>query len=147
MHLRYMAEAEARLIAGQELRSQEVDPRWQANYDLILAQLVAYQARTYEYGVALDAFIQSPKTAPPMRNTRVLTHWDIHTVKPIRTEEAKPYIERARSMFAEVKYNHPGSPWAARADSELARGFGVDLRPDYHAPYRTVKNPSKPPKL
>ncbi len=147
MHLQYMAEAERRLIAGAKLREQEVDPRWQANYDLILAQLVAYQARTYEYGVALDAFINNPKTAPAMRNNRKLVHWDIRTTKKTRTEEAKPYIERARTLFADVQKNHPGSPWAARASWELRRGFGVDLGPDYRVPYVQVKNPMKPPKL
>ena len=147
MHLRYMAEAERALIEGRKLREQEVDPRWQANYDLILAQLVAYQARTYEYGVALDDFIQSPKTAPLMKNEKKLVHWDITTVAKIRTEDAKPYIERAKILFADVQRNHPGSPWAARAAGELRRGFGVDLRPEYHVPYVNVANPMKPPKL
>ncbi len=147
MHLQYMAEAEKRLLGGAKLREQEVDPRWQANYDLILAQLVAYQARTYEYGVALDDFIRQPKTAPPMRNQKQLVHWDIRTVPKIRTEDAKPYIERAKKLFAEVQKNHPGSPWSARAEWELRRGFGVDLGPDYHVPYVKVANPIKPPKL
>ncbi len=147
MHLRYMAEAEKALLEGSYLREQEVDPRWQANYDLILAQLVAYQARTFEYGVALDEFIAEPKKAVAMKGNRRLVHWDIHTVGKTRTEEAKPYIERAKRMFAEVQKNHPGSPWAARAAGELRRGFGVDLRPDYRQPYVKVANPMKPPKL
>ena len=33
MHLQYMAEAEKALLDGALLREQEVDPRWQANYD------------------------------------------------------------------------------------------------------------------
>lgn len=147
MHLQYMAEAEKALLNGALYRDQEVDPRWQANYDLILAQLVAYQARTYEYGVALDDFIASPKQAPPVKGDRRLVHWDIRTVDKIRTEEAKPYIERAKKLFAEVQKNHPGSPWAARAAGELRRGFGVDLGPDYRQPYIKVDNPMKPPKL
>lgn len=147
MHLRYMAEAEKALIDGAYLREQEVDPRWQANYDLILAQLVAYQARTYEYGVALDEFIASPKSAPPMKGKSRLVHWDAHTVKKTRTEDAKPYIERAKKMFVAVQRDHPGSPWAARAAGELRRGFGVDLRADYRTPYVKVANPSPVPKL
>lgn len=147
LHLQYMAQAEKALLGGQKLREQEADPRWQANYDLILAQLVAYQARIYEYGVALDAFIAKPKTAPPTKGDRVLHNWDIRTVKAIRTEEAKPYIDRATSMFAEVKKEHPGSPWAARAQWELNRGFGVDVMPDYDLPYKNVPNAMKPPKL
>ena len=34
--------------------------------------------------------------------------------------------------------DHPGTPWAARADYELKRGFGVHLIEEYHAPYRSV---------
>jgi hypothetical protein len=147
LQLQYMAAAEQALIAGKKLREQEADPRWQANYDLILAQLVAYQARIYEYGVALDAFMANPKQAPPTKGNLVLKNWDIRTVRAIRTEQAKPYIDRATSMFAEVKKEHPGSPWAARAQWELDRGFGVDLRPDYDLPYKTVTNAIKPPKL
>ena len=109
--------------------------------------MVAYQARTFEYGVALDDFIKAPKTAPMMKGNRRLVHWDVHTVNKIRTEEAKPYIERAKQLFAEVQKNHPGSPWSARAAGELRRGFGVDLRADYHIPYVKVANPIKPPKL
>lgn len=147
LHLQYMAEAEKALAAGKRLREQEADPRWQANYDIIFAQLVAYQARMYEYGVALEDFMRNPKTAPPTRGTALLVHWDVGTVKKVRTEESKPYIDRATVLFKEIQETHPGSPWAARAAWELRRGFGIDLHPDYHAPYVQVTNPKKPPKL
>ncbi|MBP87146.1 MAG: hypothetical protein CMJ64_10580 [Planctomycetaceae bacterium] len=147
MHLRYMAEAEKALAEGKRLREQEADPRWQANYDVIFAQLVAYQARMYEYGVALEAFMQKPKTAPLMKGTARLVHWDVGTVRQTRTEESKPYIDRATVLFKTLQEEHPGSPWAARAAWELRRGFGVDLHPDYHAPYVKVTNPMPLPKL
>ncbi|MEM1067565.1 MAG: vWA domain-containing protein [Planctomycetota bacterium] len=147
LHLRYMAEAEKALIDGSLLREQEADPRWQANYDIILAQLIAYQARIYEYGVALDAFIAKPKTAEPMRGNRRHVNWDIRTVKRTLTEDAQPYIDRATSMFEQIKVDHPGSPWAARARWELQRGYGVDLYPEYRTPIRSVSNPMPVPKL
>ncbi len=147
MHLRYMAEAEKALLDGSLLREQEADPRWQANYDIILAQLIAYQARIYEYGVALDAFIADPKSAEPMRGNRQLVHWDIRTVPRTLTEDAKPYIDRATAMFEQIQSDHPGSPWAARARWELQRGYGVDLAPEYRVPYRTVADPIPVPKL
>jgi hypothetical protein len=147
MHLRYMAEAEKALLDGKHLREQEADPRWQANYDVILAQLIAYQARIYEYGVALDEFIKQPKTAPPTKSNKRLVHWDIGTMKKTRTEESKPYIERANDRFVKIREDHPGSPWSARANWEMRRGFGVDLFPEYRIPYKKVANPMKPPKL
>ena len=41
-----------------EARQHEASPRWQANYDLLYAQLIAYQARMYEYGAYLEEFLQ-----------------------------------------------------------------------------------------
>ena len=61
--IKYLAEAQKVLEAAKKHREQEADPRWQANYDLIYAQSVAYQARLYEYGVALEEFIKNPKVA------------------------------------------------------------------------------------
>jgi hypothetical protein len=132
----YLARVQEILEDGSQFREEEADPRWQANYDLIYAQLVAYQARIWEYGAALEAFINEPKVAPLTKPPdRHLVHWDVVVRKPIRTEESKPYIERATELFQIVIDNHPGTPWAARAQNELQRGFGVDFHPDYHRTY------------
>ncbi len=148
-YLVYLARVQKALEEAMPHRQQEADPRWQANFDLIYAQLVAYQARIWEYGAACEAFIQSPKTAPLTKSPNLhLVSWDITTKKDTRTEESKPYIERAKELFGVVLQNHPGTPWAARADWELKRGFGVDFYPDYDQPYRTPSGPIDPiPKL
>ncbi len=149
LYLRYLAEAEKALADGAELRRQEADPRWQANYDLIYAQLIAYQARIYEYGATLEAFLQKPKVAPLTKAPNLrLVHWDITTRQQTLTGEiAQPYIDRSRELFLQCISNHPGTPWAARAQWELDRGFGVDLVPDYDPPYIEVSNPMPVPKL
>jgi len=134
--LRYMAEAQKALEKGKYLRDQEPDPRWQANYDLIYAQLIAYQARIYEYGAGLEDFIRNPKTAPPMKGTARLVNWDVGVTKTIRTKESEPYIQKASELLAATALEFPGTPWAVRADYELKRGYGVDLHPDYHQPLR-----------
>lgn len=134
--LRYMAEAQKELEKGKHLRDQEPDPRWQANYDLIYAQLIAYQARIYEYGAGLGDFIKNPKTAPPMKGTARLVNWDVGVTKTIRTKESEPYIQKASELLAATSKEFPGTPWAVRADYERNRGYGVDLHPDYHAPPR-----------
>ena len=146
--IKYLAEAQKVLEAAKKHREQEADPRWQANYDLIYAQSVAYQARLYEYGVALEEFIKNPKVAPLTKTPNLtLLHWDCHTVAKLRTEESKPYVEKSKALFLEVIAAHPGTPWAARAQWEMNRGFGVDVRPDYHPPYVKVSNPSPVPKF
>jgi hypothetical protein len=132
----YLARVQKALEAGERHRAEEADPRWQANYDLIYAQLIAYQARIWEYGASLEAFIKNPKVVPLTKPPDLrLLHWDVVVRKEILTEESKPYIERAKELFQVVIDNHPGTPWAARAQEEVRRGFGVDFRPDYHPPY------------
>lgn len=159
LFINYLAEAQKAMEQGKRLREQEAEPRWQANYDLIYAQSIAYQARLYEYGVCLEEFLNDMRKAVQKNepiaplfkapNLR-LTNWDITTQRNIRTKEAEPYIERSTQLLKEVIAKHPGTPWAARAEHELQRGFGVKFVPEYHGPPRVVSPgvPIKPvPKL
>ena len=147
-YINYLGTVQKMLESGKLLREQEPEPRWQANYDLILAQVVAYQARMYEYGVALEQFIKAPKTAALTRPPNLrLVDWNITTNNNVRTDTSKPYIKRSTELFNQILENHPGTPWAERAQEELTRGFGVDLVPDYDPPYIQVSNPRPLPKL
>ncbi len=148
-YLTALAQASEMLEKLQYEREQEPEPRWQANYDLLRAHLVAYQARVYEYGAYLRAFARNPEIAPMTKPPNLtLVEWDIGTRKETITEESKPYIERARELYETVIQNHPGTPWAALAQQEINRGFGVKLYPDYHKPYPQVTGKLIPiPKL
>ncbi len=150
IYLQYLGLAEATVGKMERQRKQEASPRWQANYDLLYAQLVAYQARMYEYGACLEDFIQHPKTAPLTRPPNLThVHWDIRTRQTLREpEKVKPYIDRATEMFKQIMQQHAGTPWAARAEHELKRGFGVELIPDYDGPHPTPSGQLIPvPKL
>jgi hypothetical protein len=150
IYIDYLAKAERTVAAMEHLRKQEPSPRWQGNYDVLYAQLVAYQARMFEYGAYLEEFAANPKIAPRTRPPN-LTHvqWDIRTRQKIITgEKVQPYIDRATAMFKAVIANHPSTPWAARAEYELQRGFGVELIPDYDGPHPIPTGPVIPiPKL
>jgi hypothetical protein len=77
-----------------------------------------------------------------------LTYWDIRVRRETMTAEViEPYVKKATELFEEVVKLHPGTPWAARAELELRRGFGVELRPVYEPPYVNVRNPDPLPKL
>jgi hypothetical protein len=150
VYLQYLAAAEATVGKMERERKDEASPRWQANYDLLHAQLVAYQARMYEYGACLEDFINNPKTAKRTRSPNLtLVHWDIRTRQPLREpDKVRPYVERATAMFESILEEHAGTPWAARAEHELRRGFGVELIPDYDIPHPTPTAPLIPvPKL
>jgi hypothetical protein len=151
VYLDYLAGTQRVLEEAAEYRRQEVSPRWMANYDLIYAQVIAYQARVYEYGASLEAFLQNPRIVPLTRPPNLtLSHWDVITQKPtISGPVSQPYIEKATELFKLVIARHPGTPWAERASQELGRGYGIDLRPDYDPPPRPrVSGPVIPiPKL
>lgn len=149
--IRYMADVEARLLSGAKLREQEADPRWQANFDLIHAQLISYQARIYEYGVGLDAFLANyaaeVQENPPRKGREVLHRWHIWLRQRTLSEESRPYIQRAREMLQQVADSYRGTPWGARAEWELRRGYGVYLRGYYDEPWKEVRDPIPLPKL
>jgi hypothetical protein len=151
VYLDYLATTQLVLEEASEHRRQEVSPRWMANYDLIHAQVIAYQARIYEYGASLEAFLQNPKIVPFNRPPNLtLSHWDVVTRKETITGPiSQPYVDKATELFELVISRHPGTPWAERAAQELKRGYGIDLRPDYDPPpRRRVSGPVIPiPKL
>jgi hypothetical protein len=151
-YLDYLIRAE-QVFTSQEMqyaRSQESSPRWQANFDLLHAQILAYKVRIYEYGAYMAWFERNPKTAPLTQSPNLtLAHWAIRTRRETLTDaETASMVAQSRELFQQVIENHPGTPWAARAQWELSRGFGVELVPEYFAPARPYDGPHIPiPKL
>ncbi|MFO0904680.1 MAG: vWA domain-containing protein [Pirellulales bacterium] len=145
-YLPYLARAQEALEKIRELREREPSPRWQANYDLIYAQLIAYQARIFEYGAYLEWFTKNPPVVPLTKAPNLtLTHWEIRTRKELLREEVSgPYIQEADELFEAILHDHPGTPWAARAKDERARGYGVELIPVYEPPYPKPSGPVIP---
>jgi len=135
VYLNYLDQADKALQSGRmkRLRADEPSLRWRANYDLIIAQLMAYKVRAYEYGAYLDQFAKDPEVVPQRKPPNLtLRHWRIATRKELLTEEITgEYLERANELFAECAENHPGTPWAARAEREMRAGYGVTLEPVY----------------
>ncbi len=151
-YVEYLVRAE-NVFASDEMkyaRTQETLRRWQANYDLLYAQILAYKVRNFEYAASLDWFLKNPQVVPLTKLPNLnLVHWDITTRKETLTGDlTASMIEQSRELFQKVIDEHPGTPWAARAEWELRRGFGVYLTPQYRAPYRSYNGPAIPiPKL
>jgi hypothetical protein len=148
-YLAYLAVATKELEKVKRLRDEEPEPRWKANYDLMAAQLLAYQVRMLEHGLYLEEFVKKPKVVPLTKPPNLrLTYWDLNTRKERLTgDKTLPVIEQATALFKQVIEDHPGTPWAARAQWELNRGYGVTLDPYYEPPYQDVSNPIPIPKL
>ncbi|HQU46286.1 MAG: hypothetical protein B7Z73_16745, partial [Planctomycetia bacterium 21-64-5] len=141
----YLLQAEKMLDKVKPLRSREQSFRWQASYDLMYAQVITYRIRIQEYAAYLEEFVKHPKEVTnPMGTGHPTTHWDIRTRKPTITgDKTKVDIERATALLKEIVRLHPGTPYAARAEWELHRGFGVELIEARYDPRRgSVKVPS-----
>ncbi|MCH7727844.1 MAG: VWA domain-containing protein [Planctomycetes bacterium] len=133
LYLGYLDVAAKALEHIRYYREQDPSPRWQANYDLILAQLLAYTARAYEYGAYLEHFIRKPKVVPLKKPGFIrLSSWHIrHSPTTVGGDISRTYIDRSAAAFNQILVDHPGTPWAARAEWELSRGFGFDLNEHY----------------
>ncbi|MCA9247557.1 MAG: VWA domain-containing protein [Planctomycetales bacterium] len=149
-YFKYLNRASQAIEALERERAKELSPRWQANIDLIHAQLLAYQVRLYEYGAYLEYFMKNvPEGVPVMKPPNKYLRWDIDVRKERLTgDQHLETIKRSQELFEKVIADHPGTPWAALAAQELRRGFGVRLVPTYHEPIRNVTGPLVPiPKL
>ncbi|MBL8809559.1 MAG: VWA domain-containing protein [Planctomycetaceae bacterium] len=125
------------------LRAKEASPRWRAGYDLALAQLYMFRLRLYQYLLALDQHANAmPKPTNPKSNEwnfwwggqpivpdeaqfeRMKVAFGLKQTREeynefVKTEEAAA-IERLKAVITD----HPGTPWARRAQGEIDGGFG-----------------------
>ena len=139
-------EAIALLESVKPLRAQEPALRWRASYDLALAQLYMFRLRLYQYLLAMDVHANNmPQPKNPKAN-----EWNFWWGgKPIVPDEAQfsrlakafqmkmtrdEYLKMVKDeeqkslerMQAVVK-DHPGTPFARRAETEIRMGFGFNV--------------------
>ena len=135
------------------MRDREKSPRWRAHYDLILAQIVAYKARVYEYGAYLTMFKVNPKPFDPPTANRVLRRWDLRERGPDRGRQDHEAAGRRRDeSFHAIIAEYAGTPWATRAEYELSPRFRHRSGADYFNPNpppepRRPVTPFTPPKI
>ena len=122
---------EKRLHSLEKERDREPEKRWQAHYDLILAQVAAYQVKAYEYGATLTEMgqkLQKNELQPskqPVKD-KLVVEWVIDHNPKLRAspESTSEQIDKAKRLFEQVIERHPKSPWADLSQDELNRGFG-----------------------
>ncbi len=125
-----------RLEALQKLRDREPDKRWQAHYDLMLAQIVAYQVKAFEYRACLQEMIKTVPRPSTLPTPDLMVEWEFHHAgepKAPREQTAKKYAE-AEKLLKDVIARHPQTPWADLAQDELSRGFSVGRHEWHHNP-------------
>ena len=131
-----LLEIQERLEKLQMARDREPEKRWQAHYDLMLAQTVAFQVKAYEYRAADGVDRQEPPVAQgpaPPRPDDHLGRRSRQGAPGPHSETAKKYAEAER-LLKEVIAKHPKTPWADLAQDTLNRGFSVRLNEWHHNP-------------
>jgi hypothetical protein len=144
----YLKEAERALEAVKPYREREKSPRWRANFDLIYAQTISYQARLQEYGWYMAEFLRTPKPIKnPFGATRPTNGWDVALIQRLlKPEVTQATREKADALFRQAQKDYAGTPWAQRAGEELGRGYGIELREDYDD-YRALGRNIRIPKF
>jgi hypothetical protein len=136
LRLNDLLQVQKKLESLERLRDRETEKRWQAHYDLMLAQIVAYQVKAYEYRACLKEMAAKPPRPSKMPTPELVVEWVIdhsHDRKAPKEETAKKYLE-AEKLLKRVIERHPKTPWADLAQDELDRGLGAQRNEWHHNP-------------
>ena len=138
------------------LRDEEREPRWRAAYDLLKAQLMSYRVRQFQFMLALDQHSRTrPKPEDPKSNewyfehTKKMIEPDEDQIRKTQVDMAELESQRksALALYDVVIAEHPGTPWAVRAQAEKRWGFGIRFEERFWDPryydeaYRNRKIP------
>ena len=138
IRLNNLIDIEKRLHQLEKLRNREPEKRWQAAYDLMLAQVVAYQIKAYEYRANLVEMAKTLPVPKQMPNPELFVEWSLdhsHERKADKENTEKRYAEALR-LFNLVMERHPNTPWGDLAQDEIRRGFSVK-RNEWHHKHST----------
>jgi hypothetical protein len=107
------------LLAGEEDRADEREPRWQAGFDLALGRALAAKVRADGYNVMLAEAKQGMAFRSEKNNT-----WLLRPGDEFAASNLEKLAEKARDSLKRVTADHPGTPWAMLAERELAVPLG-----------------------
>ena len=136
MKLNLLLEIQKRLENLAKVREREPEKRWQAHYDLMLAQTVAFQVKAYEYRALMASIIKAPPVPKRQPGPDMVVTWVVnHSKAPLaaKNETAKKYAEAER-LLKQVIARHPKTPWADLAQDALDRGLSVKFDEWHHNP-------------
>ncbi|MFI5454330.1 MAG: vWA domain-containing protein [Isosphaerales bacterium] len=134
--LNALLDIQKRLEDHGKMREREPEKRWQAHFDLMLAQTVAFQVKAYEYRALMASIAKAPPVPKGQPRADLMITWVVnHSKKPLAplNQTAKKYAEAERRL-KEVIVRHPKTPWADLAQDALDRGFSVQLDEWHHNP-------------
>lgn len=108
------------LTPGEADRDKLTSPRWQAEFDLAMGQVLALKARLDGYNSMLAALKRGRAFQNPSS-----TQWVLEPSNEFETESTiRKLGERAKMYLERVAKDHPGTPWAKIAEEELKNPLG-----------------------
>ena len=120
-----LSEAEEALKKVEEQRGQE-PPRWQANYDYILARVKTQLAYLNEYSALLG---QMRKDQQPPLDPKVHTGWRVASQPTVNDSTAKKFANDAKKLFEQLIKEHPDTPWEVLAKRDKMTHLGLEWQP------------------
>ncbi len=118
-----LREVLGRLDAAADRRQTEPSKRWQAHCDYIRALVKQRIASIEEYNLMLGRIRteQLPKLEKPDQNG-----WRLATAEKMGSaKDVRELADEARTGFAEVAKQYPGTTWAALADRDAKAPLGL----------------------
>ncbi len=134
--LDYLLKVQEHLEKLKKLRDHEPEKRWQAHYDLMLAQTVAFQIIAFEYRALMADILRKPRMPQKQPTADLAITWVVdHAQEPLASKDLtiKKYAE-AKRLLTDVVAKYPKTPWADLAQDTLDRGFSVILNEWHHNP-------------
>lgn len=122
-----MLEGLEELKKAGEKRDEEKSPRWQANYDFVLACLEAQLAYTYEYNFMLG---QIRKDQLPPRDPAKHSGWGLASQAKLQSgAEARKLAADSQKILKKLAKEHKGTPYEVVAKREALKNLGLEWQP------------------
>jgi hypothetical protein len=117
-------------LDNMKLAAEERDKapkRWQANYDFILARLMAQIAYVYEY----SSMLGSMRKEFPTRDPAVHGGWRMASQAKLQGDSTGRKLARdAEKLLDKLAKSHPGTPWEILAKRERFTTLGLEWKPE-----------------
>ena len=118
---------ELRGLRNASRRERSSPKRWQANYELTVAQLFKMEAMLLQYRYYVNYLYEQKEFPTPSERGKRYVWYEIRPVSQqdranarfMGKEDERAAVERARNALAEVADRHRGTPWGDVAQWEL----------------------------